>query len=229
MSALRPGWLLLITVTAAIGGFVATSVMAASGIRSPVLPISSVVTLAGVGLIVLGLGLVVHRDQRRGRAADEEAELRRRHPREPDENTGDYPERTSDTGRISRQRPKPRRLHPLQAVRVVAAAQACAYAGALIAGWHIGVLMDLAPAVGLGAPNATNALVMIIGGMMWVIIGFVVERLCKIPPDDGAARRPSTDEGKRLGQDYGDRLGPEPGAARTRDPQRDPREGKYAR
>ncbi len=229
MSALRPAWLLLITVTAAIGGFVATVVMASSGIRSPVLPSSSVVTLAGVGLIVLGLGILVHLDQRRGRAAEEDAQRRRRESPGSGQGTAESPDTEARQGKPSRRKSAPRRLHPLQAVRVAAAAQACAYAGALIAGWHIGVLMDLAPAAGLGAPNATNALVMIIGGMMWVIIGFVVERLCKIPPDDGAESRPSAEEGKRLGHDYGDRLGPEPGAARTRDPQRDPREGKYAR
>lgn len=145
MTQMRPLWLLIIVSGAALAGYLSTVGMAAAGYTSPVLPLSSVITLAAVALIVLGLGLVVWWDQRR----------------------------------------PGRRLHPLQAVRVVAAGQACSYAGALISGWHTGVLMDLAPAAGIGTPNVTAGLMMVIGGLLWVIIGFVVETLCRIPPDQG--------------------------------------------
>lgn len=154
MTQMRPLWLLIIVSGAALAGYLGTVVMASVGYTSPVLPLSSVVTLAAVGLIVLGLGLVVWRDQRR----IQDAQRRRR---------------------------SGRRLHPLQAARVVAAGQACAYAGALIAGWHTGVLIDLAPAAGIGTPNVTAALAVVIGGLLWVIIGFVVETLCRVPPDQG--------------------------------------------
>lgn len=181
MNRLRPGWLLIISASAALSGFLVTVLMVSRGLGSPVLPASSAVTLAGIGVVVLALGIIVWRDQRR----IEEAARQRRNA----ERSG---KRASSAGR------KPRRLHPLQAVRVVAAGQACAYAGALIAGWHAGVLLHLAPAAGLSAPNASSSLVMIIGGLIWVIIGFVVEQLCRIPPDDGGAT------GHRNGYAYGE-------------------------
>lgn len=160
MSQLRPVWLLLIGTSAALACYLATVLMVRAGYTSPVLPLSSGVTLAAVGLIVLILGLVVWRDQRR------------------------LAEKTPARGR---------RMHPLQAARVVAAGQACAYAGALIAGWHAGVLMDLAPAAGAGTPNVTAAIVMVTGGMLWVLIGFIVEQLCRVPPDQGGDT-PADDE-----------------------------------
>jgi hypothetical protein len=163
VTQLRPLWLLVIALGAALAGYLATVLMAAAGFTSPVLPLSSAITLGAIGGIVLILGLIVWRDQLRFEEAADESRRK---------------------NRPNQSRPA-RRLHPLQAVRVVAAGQACAYAGALIAGWHAGVLIDLAPAAGAGTPNVTSALVVVIGGMVWVITGFVVETLCKLPPDRG--------------------------------------------
>lgn len=157
MSRLRPLWLLIIAGAAALGGLLVTALMATAGFGSPVLPRTSLITLLGIALIILTLGLLVYRDQRRIAQA---AEQGLRAPRTP------------------------RRMHPLQAVRVVAAGQAGAYAGALIAGWHLGVLLDLMPAASLTAPTVISSLMMITGGAIWVIIGFVVELLCRIPPDE---------------------------------------------
>ncbi|MGO1193181.1 MAG: DUF3180 domain-containing protein [Nesterenkonia sp.] len=161
MSQLRPVWLLIIAAAASLAGFLATVVMASAGLSSPVLPMHSAITLSAVGLIVLGLGIVVFRDQRLVQQSQQQR------------------------GRQPRRRRSSRKLHPLQAVRVVAAGQACAYAGALIAGWHGGVTLDLAPAAGMSTPNVSSSLVMMIGGLLWVIIGFVVESLCRLPPDQG--------------------------------------------
>lgn len=174
MSQLRPIWLLIILVAASLAGFLATISMAAAGYSSPVLPMSSAITLSAVGLIVLSLGIVVWRDQRAIRQADQQNRDRARRG----DRRGRSPSRTGSPG-------KGRRLHPLQAVRVVAAGQACAYAGALIAGWHAGIILDLAPSAGMSTPNVSSSLVMMIGGLVWVIIGFVVEGLCRLPPDQG--------------------------------------------
>jgi len=162
VSQLRPIWLLIIAAGAGLTGFLATVLMASAGISSPVLPMYSAITLGAVGLIVLCLGIVVWRDQRMIQQSQQ-------HKRD----------------RKPRRRRSSRKLHPLQAVRVVAAGQACAYAGALIAGWHGGVILDLAPAAGMSTPNVASSLVMMIGGLLWVIIGFVVESLCRLPPDQG--------------------------------------------
>lgn len=175
MSQLRPIWLLIILVAASLAGFLATLSMAAAGYSSPVLPMSSAITLGAVGLIVLSLGIVVWRDQRNIQQADQQ------NSKDRDRRGGDRDGSRSRTGSAG----KGRRPHPLQAVRVVAAGQACAYAGALIAGWHAGIILDLAPAAGMSTPNVASSLVMMIGGLLWVIIGFVVESLCRLPPDQG--------------------------------------------
>lgn len=171
MSQLRPIWLLIILVAASLVGFLATLSMAAAGYSSPVLPMSSAITLTAVGLIVLSLGIVVWRDQRHIQQANQQNNQDR-------DRRGGRRNHTGSPG-------QGRRLHPLQAVRVVAAGQACAYAGALIAGWHAGIILDLAPAAGMNTPNVSSSLVMMIGGLLWVIIGFVVEALCRLPPDQG--------------------------------------------
>ncbi|GAA3281410.1 DUF3180 domain-containing protein [Nesterenkonia halobia] len=198
MTRLRPLWLLVIAVVAAASALPTTAVLAGRGVSSPALPPSSLITLGGVGCVVLGLGIAVRRDQRR---LEQEAERRRRAEREHPETP---PRRGEDAPRPSRT------VHPLDAVRVVAAGQACAYAGALIAGWHVGVATYLGMTAGLGAPRVSSSLMLIIGGMIWVIIGFVVEQLCRIPPDRGSAAAASAD-----GTDEGpDGSRPEEGYAR---------------
>ena len=170
MSRLSVLRLLLIAALAALAGFVTTVSMSSHGMGSPVLPRTSLVTLLGIAMVVLTLGLLVWRDQRRIATAAKE-------------------------GRRSQ-----RSLHPLHAVRVLTAGQAGAYAGALIAGWHAGILGDLVPAAALTAPNVNSSLLMITGGVIWVIIGFVVELLCRIPPDEnppggGRGRAPERNTG----------------------------------
>lgn len=192
MSRLRPLWLLLITASAALVGVVVTLLMANAGLNSPVLPMSSIITMIAVGLVVLVLGLLVWRDQRRVASAEQDFLQQRRANGQgpfgqnpgPGQNTA---QRQNPESSSSVSRPR-HRIHPLQAARVAAAAQACAYAGALITGWHLGVLLHLGPVAGLGAPNAVSSLVMMIGGLFWVIIGFVVENMCALPPDRGEPR-----------------------------------------
>lgn len=157
MTRLQPLSLMIIAASSALAGFLVTVLMVSTGYSSPVLPPASLVTLGGVGCVVLGLGIVVWWDLRR---LEQDAE------------------------KTSRNRSRRgRRIHPLEAARVVVAGQACGYAGAVIAGWHAGVLIDLGPAAGMAAPNVVAALLMVIGGVAWVIIGFVVEQLCRLPPD----------------------------------------------
>ncbi|MGQ7786315.1 DUF3180 domain-containing protein [Nesterenkonia sp. K-15-9-6] len=191
MTTLQPMWLMIITAASALVGLVATVLMVTRGFGSPVLAPVSLITLGGIGLVVLGLGMVVWWDQR---GLEKDADQARR--------DGERQDADRRSGRRGPRRG--RRLHPLEAARVVVAAQACGYAGAVIAGWHAGVLIDLGPTAGLAAPNAHAALLMIIGGLAWVIIGFVVEQLCRIPPDRGddggrPARRPRRDFGQEPG------------------------------
>ena len=92
-----------------------------------------------------------------------------------------------------------RELNPIVAARTLVLAQASAYAGALLLGWHAGVAVDamVAIAYGAGAGVLTLPLVLIGGSAAMVVVGLVVERFCRIPPDDGnpaaKERRPGED------------------------------------
>lgn len=88
--------------------------------------------------------------------------------------------------RVQRDKRQPAagRMNPVAAARTLVLAQAGAYAGMLIAGWHVGVVVELASATGFGTPTVNDALVMIIAGLVLVIVGFIVERFCRLPPED---------------------------------------------
>lgn len=89
-----------------------------------------------------------------------------------------------------------RRVHPIAAARTLVLAQASVYAGATIAGWHAGILLGLVTAAGLGSAAVKSSLVMIGGALVMVIVGWVVEQFCKLPPED-----PSDPEAKTEGKD----------------------------
>lgn len=76
-------------------------------------------------------------------------------------------------------------LDPLMAARTLVLAQACAYAGAVLLGWHVGILLDQVPSIGLRSDLGIiwHMAAMIGGGLVMVAVGLVVERFCKLPPD----------------------------------------------
>lgn len=80
-----------------------------------------------------------------------------------------------------------RMLDPIFAARTLVLAHACAYAGAMLLGWHGGVIADQVPllATRAGTPVVETALFMMGGGVVMVAIGFIVERFCRIPPEEG--------------------------------------------
>ncbi|MFC7401486.1 DUF3180 domain-containing protein [Citricoccus sp. GCM10030269] len=86
---------------------------------------------------------------------------------------------------LDKKRPAAARMNPLVATRTLALAQAGAYAGSLIAGWHAGVLVHLTTATGFGTPTVNDALLMVVGGLVLVIVGYIVEQFCRLPPEDG--------------------------------------------
>lgn len=82
----------------------------------------------------------------------------------------------------NRERP----LDPIAAARTLVLAQATAYAGALLLGWHGGIFLDQ---LGLWEMRPNHAptwasLAMSVGGMIMIAAGLVVERFCKLPPED---------------------------------------------
>ncbi|MGO2053806.1 DUF3180 domain-containing protein [Glutamicibacter sp. 287] len=74
-------------------------------------------------------------------------------------------------------------IDPIAAARTLVLAQAAAYAGALITGWHLAPLLTLLFASG-SSPTLTRAMVLTGAGILMVIIGYLVQHLCKLPPED---------------------------------------------
>ncbi|MFP3581033.1 DUF3180 domain-containing protein [Arthrobacter sp. fls2-241-R2A-200] len=95
-------------------------------------------------------------------------------------------------------------LNPILAARTLILAQACAYAGTLLFGWHAGISLDL---LGVGSLRSdqgilANALLTGGGGVVMIIVGVVVERFCRIPPEDfeGGTPGPDTRRGEAKGE-----------------------------
>ncbi|GAA1351946.1 DUF3180 domain-containing protein [Falsarthrobacter nasiphocae] len=85
----------------------------------------------------------------------------------------------------------PRAVEPLVAARVLVLGQACAHAGAVVAGWHAGVLAASGLAAGAGMSQTVVASLVMTGcGLALVGCGILVEYFCRIPPDEGEGLEP---------------------------------------
>lgn len=78
-------------------------------------------------------------------------------------------------------------LDPLLAARTLVLAQACAYAGTVLLGWHVGIFLDQLRLWNFSSNQDLTwlALGMAAGGLVMIIVGLLVERFCRIPPEDG--------------------------------------------
>lgn len=85
-----------------------------------------------------------------------------------------------------RQGKRTRQLNLVLAARTLVLSHACAYAGSLLLGWHLGILVDQLPLWVLRSDHTIGwtAVAMTAGGLTMIIIGLVVERFCRIPPED---------------------------------------------
>lgn len=77
-------------------------------------------------------------------------------------------------------------LDPILAARTLVLAQACAYAGTVLLGWHVGIFLDQLRVWSLRSDQGITwvALAQAGGGLMMIVVGLLVERFCKIPPED---------------------------------------------
>ena len=84
---------------------------------------------------------------------------------------------------------KKRMLNPILAAWTLVLAQACAYTGSVLLGWHAGIFLDQLRLWNLRSAQGLTwqALAMAGGGLIMVVVGLVVERFCRIPPEDGDA------------------------------------------
>nr|WP_269329483.1 DUF3180 domain-containing protein [Kineosporia babensis] len=90
-------------------------------------------------------------------------------------------QRTAPAERSGVRRP----IDPLVAARTAVLAKAAAYGGALILGWYLGQGLVLLPdLLGDRLTRFVTALVAAAGALALSVAGFVVQRWCRVPPDD---------------------------------------------
>ena len=75
---------------------------------------------------------------------------------------------------------------PVWAVGTAAAAQAVAFYGALCAGWHAGIGVEQVALLGVRSTQEPLWLcvVHVVAGILLAVLGWVVEKICRLPPDD---------------------------------------------
>jgi hypothetical protein len=80
-------------------------------------------------------------------------------------------------------------LDPILAARTLVLAQACAYAGTVLLGWHAGIFLDQLRIWNLRSDQSLTWLAVAIGGggLVMIVVGLLVERFCRIPPEDSDA------------------------------------------
>jgi hypothetical protein len=86
-------------------------------------------------------------------------------------------------------------LDPILAARTLVLAQACAYAGTVLLGWHAGIFLDQLRIWNLRSDQGITwvAIAVAGGGLVMIVVGLLVERFCRIPPEDSDA---ASDDGK---------------------------------
>ena len=80
----------------------------------------------------------------------------------------------------------PERFDPLVAARTAAGAQAGAWAGAVLTGWHVAVAVDQLALVAVRSDQGPlwASLAHAAAGLALAVVGWVVEGFCRLPPDD---------------------------------------------
>lgn len=95
-------------------------------------------------------------------------------------------------------------LNPILAARTLVLAQACAYVGTVLLGWHAGIVIEQLRIWNLRSdqPILWLALIMGGGGLTMIVVGLVVERFCRIPPEDleGGTGSPGPRRGDAKGE-----------------------------
>lgn len=100
---------------------------------------------------------------------------------------------------LSKTRKIQARIAPMTAARVVILAQAAAYGGTLVAGWHAGILLHLIPAGATGSQSIGWGWGYLVAGAVLVGIGYLVEFFCKIDDDEEDEEESETSSNKLLG------------------------------
>lgn len=153
--------LIVATAVAAISTYLLIRFAVGAGFKVPVSGLNLILTLPIIGAIVLILAIPIIRYRRSLRDLAK-----------------------APVGSAS---PRPKRVDPFYAVRVLLLAKATTIAGSLFAGWHLGAV-----AVQGSQPVIADSIWMnvagLVGSVLMAIAGLITERICKIP-DGGSAEK----------------------------------------
>ena len=78
---------------------------------------------------------------------------------------------------------KPLPVNPFYAVRVLLLSKAAAITGAMFIGWHAGVLVKQFTAPVVVTDATTPNITALVAAVLLLIVGFIVEQVCKLPSD----------------------------------------------
>jgi len=118
------------------------------GLAPLVPPVSLAATLAVIAVVLLVLGIALHRAVRH----------------------------------------RERQVNPFHAVRLLAGARAGMFGGALFAGFAGGLALQLLSRSVPAPPSTWWPILLVLGaGIVLTVCGIIVERLCRIPPDEPEA------------------------------------------
>ena len=97
-------------------------------------------------------------------------------------------------------------LNPILAAWTLVLAQACAYTGSVLLGWHAGIFVDQLRLWNLRSDQtlAWQAAAMAGGGLVMIAVGLTVERFCRIPPEDGEGESAPGHQEKRKPKSEGE-------------------------
>jgi Protein of unknown function (DUF3180) len=173
-------------VPAATAGYLGSKLITANGGQVPVTPLNLILTLAAISIILAGFATPMLRYRR---ALAEQLK--------------------------NSAAPRPKRLNPFYAVRLLLLAKATAISGALFVGWHLGVIW-----MQLSSPVTTQSIwqnaAALIASIVMVVVGVVIERICRIK-DDGS----DSIEGSESSTSSAKISGPEGAAGRVSGPARE--------
>ena len=152
---MNPLLLAVVGLAVAVVGWSAAVLTSRYGMATPVLPATAFVTMGVIVALTLALGIRVLR----------------------------WRNSTKKSNGTKKRIP----LNPILAARTLVLAQACAYAGSVLLGWHVGIFVDQLRIWSLRNDQGITwlALAMAGGGLVMIVVGLMVERFCRIPPEDG--------------------------------------------
>lgn len=149
---------------AATAGFLFSKINVANGGQVPVAPINLILTFVAISVILAIFAAPMFRYRK-------ELSEQRKNPAAP----------------------RPKRLNPFYAVRLVVLAKATAIAGSIFAGWQLGVVwLQISSPVTPG--SVWQNVAALISSIIMVVVALVIERICRITEDASDAEAPSQGE-----------------------------------